>query len=147
MPTPEAATVAAELRTAMGKLSRRVKREDLIPVGQVAVLGALDRDGAMTTSDLATDQRVRPQSMARAVGLLLDQGLVTRRAHPTDGRKSLVELSDAGRAALEAERGRRAGWLAQAIEGELSEEERRVLARSAALMERLAGRQSLSGPS
>lgn len=147
MPTPEAATVAAELRTAMGKLSRRVKREDLIPVGQVAVLGVLDRDGAMTTSDLATDQRVRPQSMARAVGLLLDQGLVTRRAHPTDGRKSLVELSDAGRAALEAERGRRAGWLAQAIEGELSEEERRVLARSAALMERLAGRQSLSGPS
>lgn len=147
MPTPEAATVAAELRTAMGKLSRRVKREDLIPVGQVAVLGVLDRDGAMTTSDLATDQRVRPQSMARAVGLLLDQGLVSRRAHPTDGRKSLVELSDAGRAALEAERGRRAGWLAQVIEAELSEEERRLLARSAALMERLAGRQGLSGPS
>ncbi|MFJ4901276.1 MarR family winged helix-turn-helix transcriptional regulator [Streptomyces sp. NPDC088727] len=147
MPTPEAATVATELRTAMGKLSRRVKREDLIPVGQIAVLGVLDRDGAMTTSDLAADQRVRPQSMARAVGLLLDQGLVTRRSHPTDGRKSLVELSDAGRSALEAERGRRAGWLALAIEAELSDEERRLLARSAALMERLAARQGLPGPS
>uniref|UniRef100_A0AAU2VSQ3 MarR family transcriptional regulator n=1 Tax=Streptomyces sp. NBC_00008 TaxID=2903610 RepID=A0AAU2VSQ3_9ACTN len=147
MPTPEAATVAAELRTAMGKLSRRVKREDLIPVGQIAVLGVLDRDGAMTTSDLAADQRVRPQSMARAVGLLLDQGLVTRRSHPTDGRKSLVELSDAGRSALEAERGRRAGWLALAIEAELSDEERGLLARSAALMERLAARQGLSGTS
>ncbi|WP_031515606.1 MarR family winged helix-turn-helix transcriptional regulator [Streptomyces sp. NRRL F-5123] len=138
MPTPDAATVAAELRTAMGKLTRRVKGEDVIPLGQIAVLGVLDRDGAMTTSDLAADQRVRPQSMARAVGLLLDQGLVTRRAHPTDGRKSLVELSEAGRAALEAERGRRAGWLALAIETELSEEERALLARSAALMERLA---------
>ncbi|MFI0901476.1 MarR family winged helix-turn-helix transcriptional regulator [Streptomyces sp. NPDC020983] len=138
MPTPDAATVAAELRTAMGKLTRRVKGEDVIPLGQIAVLGALDRDGAMTTSDLAADQRVRPQSMARAVGLLLDQGLVTRRAHPTDGRKSLVELSPAGRAALEAERGRRAGWLALAIESELTEEERGVLARSAVLMERLA---------
>lgn len=88
MPTPEPATVAADLRVAMGKLARRVKQEDRIPHGQVAVLGVLDRDGAMTTSDLAADQRVRPQSMARAVGLLMDQGLVVRRAHPTDGRKS-----------------------------------------------------------
>ncbi|MET8118162.1 MarR family transcriptional regulator [Micromonospora sp. NPDC005189] len=140
MPTPEAAAIAAELRTAMGKLTRRVKHEDHIPLGQVAVLGALDRDGAMTTSDLAADQRVRPQSMARAVGLLIDQNLITRRAHPTDRRKSLVDLSDAGRAALEAERGRRAGWLAQAIEAELTDEERALLARSAALLERLATR-------
>lgn len=108
MPTSEAAAIAADLRTSMGKLLRRVKHEDRIPLGQAAVLGALDRNGAMTTSDLAADQRVRPQSMARAVGLLMEQNLITRRAHPTDGRKSLVELSDAGRAALEAERGRRA---------------------------------------
>ncbi|MEV0845946.1 MarR family transcriptional regulator [Streptomyces sp. NPDC049954] len=140
MPSPEPAAVATDLRTAMGKLTRRVKHEDRIPLGQVAVLGALDRDGAMTTSDLAADQRVRPQSMARAVGLLVEQGLVTRREHPSDGRKTLVELSPAGRAALEAERGRRAGWLAQAIEAELTREEREVLARSAALMERLAAR-------
>lgn len=140
MPTPEPATVAAELRTAMGKLTRRVKHEDRIPHGQVAVLGTLDRDGAMTTSDLAAEQRVRPQSMARAVGLLLEQGLVARRAHPTDGRKSLVELSAAGRTALDAERGRRAGWLAQVIEAELTAEEQQVLARGAALLERLAAR-------
>jgi len=141
VPTSEAAAIAAELRTAMGKLTRRVKHEDRMPLGQVAVLGALDRNGAMTTSDLAADQRVRPQSMARAVGLLMDQNMVTRRAHPTDGRKSLVELSATGRATLEAERGRRAGWLAQAIEAELTDEERAVLARSATLMERLATRQ------
>ncbi len=144
MPTPEPATVAADLRIAMGKLARRVKQEDRIPHGQVAVLGVLDRDGAMTTSDLAADQRVRPQSMARAVGLLMDQGLVVRRAHPTDGRKSLVGLSEAGRAALEAERDRRADWLARAIDLELSPEEQELLARTAALMERLAGHQGLS---
>ncbi|MFI7387040.1 MarR family winged helix-turn-helix transcriptional regulator [Streptomyces sp. NPDC049813] len=140
MPSPESAAVAAELRTAMGKLSRRVKHEDRIPLGQVAVLGVLDREGAMTTSDLAADQRVRPQSMARAVGLLGEQGLVARHPHPTDGRKSLVRLTDAGRAALETERTRRAGWLAQAIEAELTGEERELLARGAALMERIAAR-------
>ncbi|MFE6741812.1 MarR family winged helix-turn-helix transcriptional regulator [Streptomyces tubercidicus] len=117
-----------------------MKHEDRIPLGHVSVLGTLDRNGAMTTSDLAADQRVRPQSMARAVGLLMEQGLVDRRAHPTDGRKFLVELSPAGQAALEAERGRRVGWLAQAIELELTGEEREVLARSAALMDRLAAR-------
>ncbi|MBZ9599672.1 MarR family transcriptional regulator [Streptomyces erythrochromogenes] len=140
MPSSEAAAIAAELRIATGRLIRRVKDEDRIPLGQAAVLGALDRNGPMTTSDLAADQRVRPQSMARAVGLLLEQGLVTRRAHPTDGRKSLVELSDAGRTALEAERGRRAGWLAQAIAAELSDEERELLARSIVLLKRLAAR-------
>lgn len=145
MPAPEAAAVAADLRTSMGKLTRRVRSEDRIPQGQIAVLGVLDRDGAMTTSDLAADQRVRPQSMARAVSLLLAQGLLTRRPHPTDGRKTLLDLSDAGHAALDAERGRRAGWLAQAIEAELTESEREVLARSAALMERLAGRRNLPG--
>lgn len=140
MPSSEAAAIAAELRIAMGRLIRRVKDEDRIPLGQAAVLGALDRNGPMTTSDLAADQRVRPQSMARAVGLLMEQDLVTRRPHPTDGRKSLVELSDAGQTALEAERGRRAGWLAQAIEAELTDEERALLARSTALLERLAAR-------
>ncbi|MFF8261514.1 MarR family winged helix-turn-helix transcriptional regulator [Streptomyces virginiae] len=140
MPSSEAAVIAAELRIAMGRLIRRVKDEDRIPLGQAAVLGALDRNGPMTTSDLAADQRVRPQSMARAVGLLMEQDLVTRRPHPTDGRKSLVELSDAGRTALEAERGRRAGWLAQAIEAELTDEERALLALSTALLERLAAR-------
>lgn len=114
MSLPESTAIAAELRTAMGKLTRRVKLEDQMPLGQVAVLGALDRSGAMTTSELAADQRVRPQSMARAVGLLMDQGLITRRAHPTDGRKSLVELSTAGQALLEEERGRRTDWLARA---------------------------------
>jgi DNA-binding MarR family transcriptional regulator len=159
MTTPEAAALATELRTAMGKLTRRakhedrvphapsatlagrhVKHDDRIPHGYIAVLGVLERNGAMTTSDLAANQGVRPQSMARAVGLLLEQGLVTRRAHPTDGRKTLLDLSDAGRDALEAERGRRAGWLALAIETELTEAERELLARSAALMERLAAR-------
>lgn len=72
----------------MSKLTRRVKHEDRVPLGQVAVLGALDRDGAMTTSDLAADQRVRPQPMARAVGLLIEQNLITRRAHPTWRKRS-----------------------------------------------------------
>ncbi|MFI5808241.1 MarR family winged helix-turn-helix transcriptional regulator [Streptomyces sp. NPDC051561] len=138
MPLPESAAVAAELRTAIGKLTRRVKLEDQMPLGQVAVLGELDRKGAMTTSELATGQQVRPQSMARAVGLLMEQGLISRRAHPSDGRKSLVDLSEAGRALLEEARERRADWLARAIEAELTEEERELLARGIGLVERLA---------
>lgn len=138
MSTRESAAVAADLRTAMGKLMRRVKQDDHVPLNQVTVLGALDRNGAMTASDLAAAQRVRPQSMARAVGLLLDQGYVTRHAHPEDGRKTLVELSPAGRAALQEERERRADWLATAIDAELTAAERAQLVHAIALVERLA---------
>ncbi|MFI6944014.1 MarR family winged helix-turn-helix transcriptional regulator [Streptomyces sp. NPDC050418] len=138
MPAHQPAAVATALRTAMGKLTRRVRLEDRMPAGQVAVLGTLDRNGARTTSELAADQQVRPQSMARTVELLMEQGLITRRAHPTDGRKSLVELSAEGRALLEEARERRADWLAQAIDAELTREERELLARATVLVERLA---------
>ncbi|CAO0836301.1 MarR family transcriptional regulator OS=Streptomyces microflavus OX=1919 GN=G3I39_01905 PE=4 SV=1 [Streptomyces microflavus] len=38
MSLPESTAITAELRTAMGKLTRRVKLKDQMPLGQVAVL-------------------------------------------------------------------------------------------------------------
>ncbi|MFD8956150.1 MarR family transcriptional regulator, partial [Streptomyces anulatus] len=105
MPTPEPATVAADLRVAMGKLARRVKQEDRIPHGQVAVLGVLDRDGAMTTSDLAADQRVRPQSRGRAGGLRMGQGRGGRPGPPPGGRPGPGGRAAGGRGARGAGRG------------------------------------------
>ncbi|WP_257624069.1 class F sortase [Streptomyces griseus] len=47
MATPGPAGGAADLRVAMGRLGGRVKQEERIPHGQVAVLGGRDRDGAI----------------------------------------------------------------------------------------------------
>jgi len=132
--------LAAELRLVIGQLVRRARVQDEEPFAHRATLGYLDRDGPMTTSDLAHAQHVRPQSMARTVGQLADEGLVTFEAHPTDRRKTLVVITEAGREAVSSGRVRRAGWLHQAIESELTVEEQRVLAAAIPLLNRMANR-------
>ncbi|MFP5388592.1 MAG: MarR family winged helix-turn-helix transcriptional regulator, partial [Thermoleophilia bacterium] len=81
---------------------------------------------------------VRPQSMGRTVGELEAQGLIERSPDPSDGRRFLIELTDAGRTELYEDRGRREGWLAEAIEQSFTAEERETLDEAVRLMARLA---------
>jgi DNA-binding MarR family transcriptional regulator len=129
---------ASELRAAVGGLVRRARTTDQLPMAQAAVLGYLDREGPMTTSELARVQQVRHQSMARTVTLLVAQDLVGQQPHPRDGRKTLIALTMAGREALEARRGRRVDWLAEAIATELSLAEQVKLTQAVKLLARLA---------
>jgi DNA-binding MarR family transcriptional regulator len=138
MTDADVARTAAELRLAMGRLVRQVRREgSLLPIGQAAVLGHLDRTGPMTTSDLAVAERVRPQSMARTVTQLVALGYVDQAPHPTDRRKVLLSASTAGSKALEDHREMRTGWLAEAIAQRLTPAEQKALARSVELLGRL----------
>jgi DNA-binding MarR family transcriptional regulator len=107
-----------------------------------SVLGRLDRGGPQSVSDLALAERVRPQSMAQTVSELEADRLVARRPDPNDGRRALVELTDQGRETLSADRRRRDGWLAQAIEEDLSPKEQAVLNDAVELLRRLAERPS-----
>lgn len=130
-------TAAHELRVLVGQLVRRVRQQNALPVGQAAVMGHLDRQGPMTTSDLALAQRMRPQSMASTVGELDALGYVERRPHPTDGRRTLIALSEAGQAMLRDDRRRGEDWLAQAITAELSPAERATLVDALDLVRRV----------
>jgi DNA-binding MarR family transcriptional regulator len=80
---------------------------DTASISQGSVLGRLDREGPQNTSKLAELERVRPQSMGQTVAELETQGLIARRPDPTDGRRSLIELTEAGRTELYEDRGRR----------------------------------------
>jgi DNA-binding MarR family transcriptional regulator len=132
------ALLASELRLILGRLIRRMRSEGRIPIAQLAVLGRLDRGGPATVSALASAERVRPQSMSQTVSELETDGLLTRRPDPTDRRQLLVELTDAGHATLADERRHREGWLARAIEEDLSATERRALERALEPLRRLA---------
>jgi DNA-binding MarR family transcriptional regulator len=132
------APLAAELRYSLGQITRRLRAEHAFPLPQGAVLGRLDREGPQSVSDLAAGARMRPQSMAQTVRELEDRGLVIRRPDPDDGRRAFVELTDAGRVALEADRAHREGWLAGALERELTAPERALLAKAVPLLRRLA---------
>jgi len=131
-------TIAADLRIVLGQLVRRLRTEQGFPISQMAVLSRLSRDGAQTTSELAKAERMRPQSMAQIVGELESIKLVERRADPDDGRRALLELTDAGAARVREERRRREGWLSEAIRTELTPEEQRLLVKALPLLERVA---------
>jgi DNA-binding MarR family transcriptional regulator len=129
---------AADLRPVLGQLVRRVRAESGVSIGQLAVLGLLDRDGPQSTSELASAQLVRHQSMARTVSQLVQAGAVDQQPHPSDGRKTQLSISALGRDLLEHERERRVDWLADAIGQELAPEELPVLEQAIELLARLA---------
>lgn len=134
----DSTALASELRFVLGQLMRRLRAEHRFSLSQGTVLGRLDREGTRSIGDLAVAERVRPQSMAQTVSDLEADGLIARRPDPTDGRRTLVELTDRGRETLEADRRQREGWLARAIAEDLSPAERELLARATGLLGRLS---------
>ena len=133
----ENALLAAELRLQLGRLVRRGRAEDPRPQAVTAALGLLGREGPLTTSQLASAQRVRPQSMARTVRALEAEGLVERSTDPEDARKSPLVLTAQGRAALEQERRRRTDWLTVALAEALDPQEKETVAAAVPLLARI----------
>jgi len=138
MTKTDTARVASELRLVLGQLMRRLRAEHRFPIAHGAVLGRLDREGPQSVSDLAASERVRPQSMAQTVSDLETDGLVERRPDPEDKRRALVSLTEHGITTLQAERRNREGWLARAINDDLSPDEQAVLRDAVELLRRLA---------
>lgn len=132
------AALASDLRLVLGQLMRRLRAEHTFSLSQGAVLGRLDREGPQGTVELAAAERVRPQSMGQTLAELEAQGLIARRPHETDRRRTVIELTDQGRRVLAEDRKRRVGWLGEAIEQDLSAEEQELLARAVQLLSRLA---------
>ncbi|WP_084269730.1 MarR family winged helix-turn-helix transcriptional regulator [Patulibacter minatonensis] len=137
-PAPSTARTAHELREALGDVIRRLRAEAAPGEGRFAVLGRLHREGPMSSADLATADRVRPQSMAQTVRELEERGFVTRRPDPADGRRAFVELTDAGRERLLAIRVEREAWLTAALDDLFDDDERAQLAAAIPLLARLA---------
>jgi DNA-binding MarR family transcriptional regulator len=132
------ALTASELRLALGQLVRRLRVEHRLSLSHALVLSRLDLEGTRHISSLASAERVRPQSMAQTVAELETDGLVSRRADPTDGRRFLIDMTPKGRRMLEADRQRRQGWLTEAITTEFSIEERQLLMQAIVLLRRLS---------
>jgi DNA-binding MarR family transcriptional regulator len=144
MTTQGAATdagLASELRLAVMRMRRRLASErhpdNELSINQMSVLAILNRRGALTVGELAGAEKVQPPSMTRTVNCLVETGDVVKRPHESDGRQIVVEISEQGQARVAADRVRRDAWLARRLD-ELTPEDRRVLARAAALLESLA---------
>ena len=143
LPVPEsetAADLAAQLRTILSRLKRRLReqggRGDLTP-SQICVLLRLEKNGAATVSGLARAEGMRPQSMSSIVTSLQDAGLVSGIADPNDGRKTLMSLSKKCEKLLREGRAARQDWLTAIILQKLSAQEQRQLSTTLGLLSRL----------
>jgi DNA-binding MarR family transcriptional regulator len=130
--------LAHEVRETIGRLIRRLRAEPGPSVGRLAVLSRLDRDGPASISDLASRERMRPQSMAQIVHDLESAGLVSRRPDPADKRRAFIELTTAGVDLLQTTRAGRETWLTEVLERELDADERALLHTALALLSRIA---------
>jgi DNA-binding MarR family transcriptional regulator len=133
--------LASALRLAVMRLARRMRSERAdtsLTLTQLATLATLERRGPLSPRELAAAERVQPPSMTRIAASLEAAGLVTRTDHPTDGRQVLLTIAPAGAALLSEDRRRREAWLAQRLR-DLDAEDRDVLRRATAVLDRLAG--------
>lgn len=109
---------------------------DLTP-SQVAVLLRLEEGGPATTSALARAEGMRSQSMGAVVAALEAAGLVAGAPDPSDGRQTLLALTEHCRTWLSQGRAARQDWLSRAIENRLSPADQMQLAEALPLLLRL----------
>lgn len=139
-PQASAATLAEDIRVLTGRLKRRLREQaDVgdLPPSQRTVLLRLEKDGPATTSSLARAEGMRPQSMGTVIAALEQAGLVRGAADPSDGRQTLLSLTDACKQWIRAGRAARQDWLVRTIEARLSPEEQAQLALAVTLLHRL----------
>jgi DNA-binding MarR family transcriptional regulator len=133
-------TLASRLRLAVVRLNRRLRAQrsdSTVTLTQLSALSALGKAGSLTPGELAAKERVQPPSMTRVIAALEEGGLVSREPHPSDGRQSIVSITDTGRAYLTAEAAARERWLDRRL-AELTDDERAVLVRAVELIDRMA---------
>ncbi|MGH9125245.1 MAG: MarR family winged helix-turn-helix transcriptional regulator [Acidimicrobiales bacterium] len=106
--------------------------------GQLSVLSHLHRRGPLTPSDLASADRIQPQSLTRNLTLLESEGLISRQPDSSDGRRSLLVITETGSQELAEVFRQRDSWLAAAMAAKLTPTECELLRLAGELMERLA---------
>ena len=135
-----ASNLAAELRTTLGPLLRKLRQyseQQALTTAQMAVIIRLEKDGPETLSGLARAEGMRPPSMSAVIAPLQEMGYVTKAADPKDGRKMLLSLTKACKKAIEDERAARQDWLTQAIQQKLSLQEQKKVSAVVHLLARL----------
>jgi DNA-binding MarR family transcriptional regulator len=100
-----------------------------MPYSHMTLLTALERNVTMTPTELALAEGVKMPVMTRALATVVGRGFVIRESHPSDGRQVILELSDAGRKALEVARDAINDWYLMQLSG-LSDSSRKSLRQS-----------------
>jgi DNA-binding MarR family transcriptional regulator len=152
-PSPEPGTgaetiLADRLHSAAIHLLRRLRRVDAeqgLSAPRLSALSVVVFGGPLTLGELAHAEQVRPPTMTRLAQALEREGLVDRRADPTDGRIVRIRATAKGRSLLARGRARRVETLAAYLGG-VSAEDRAAVQRAIEVIERIVGRGPFAWP-
>jgi len=135
--------LVADLSASIGLLVRRLRQrraDGELTMPESTCLSRLDREGPATSSELAKQEQISPQSMGASLAGLEERGLVERRPDPGDGRKVVMSLTAQGRRALQQRRAAGTDAMARALASGFTAAELEQLRTAAPLFERLAQR-------
>jgi DNA-binding MarR family transcriptional regulator len=132
--------LVTDLRVLVGGLRRRLRQETQVEAftwSQASALLRLEQDGPATVTALAQAEGVRPQSMGATIAVLEAAGLVSGAPDPTDGRRTILSLTDACREMAASNRAAKENWLFRAIQTKLDPEAQETLAAGLVVLRRL----------
>ena len=147
--TEGADAVAARLRIAVARLSRRLRPTDAagsLTTTEIDVLVAAQRRGPIRMSDLAEFTGLNPTMLSRLIPKLEEAGLILRSAGEADRRVCRVDTTAKGDRLLERVRSERNDALSQRLAA-LDGDQRQALAVALPVLEELAERLLGDAPS
>jgi DNA-binding MarR family transcriptional regulator len=133
--------MARAIRRSVHRIARRLRAERSthdLSMSKRSVLGRLFRNGSLTASDLAAQERIQPQSLTRLIADLEKRGLIARHQRASDRRLLHIEITPAGRDLLIKDAHEQDQWLTAAMTSSMTSVERELLALGARLLESLA---------
>ena len=112
---PTAEDAVLRFVMAMGRRFRTRIDGDTVDPSQAAILYSLSCRGSMRLGDLAETMRLDASTVSRHVQQLGDHGLVRRDPAPADGRASIIDVTEDGRAALRRTFDQRRAFVSEAM--------------------------------
>jgi DNA-binding MarR family transcriptional regulator len=129
-----------EIRRAIVRLNRCLRAagsDRTLSASKLSALGFLYTHPLCSAGELATAERLQPQSLTRLLNELEGDRYITRIKSDEDRRQSLLEITPEGKRILVRDMRERDQWLMKAIT-HLSDTEQQVLQIAAKIMNRLA---------
>jgi len=111
-------SLATDLRVVIGRLARRLRTErgsHSLTVSQISALVSLEQYGPVSPTSLAHIERVKPPSMTKIIASLIAGDLAKKTPHESDGRQSLIAITEKGQDILDIDRLNKDVWLAKAM--------------------------------
>src|ERR1700753_2599461 len=133
-------SMAMRLAVAIKRLRARRREVDrsgstVLPLSQLASVHRLRKEGPATAAALAAREHVSQQAIAQILTSLKRAGFINATPDPTDGRKTLISVTEAARKLIDSMLASRSVCLTRAVESTIDHKEQAALEKAIELLE------------